>query len=204
MTTRTAVRRTLTLIGSATVAAIALVACAAPATTPTPDVIDAMDEIHDAMMGDYGLTGMDAVEIIDAYDAMPMADRPTDLRFSIRPDGLMVMDADRETVVEMPEDMFYVSMAPYIDQTHDCYFHSLTTCTGELGNVEMHITVTDADGEIVLDETMTTFDNGFVGMWLPWGIDGEVTVEYDGMTATGPLSTMTAEDPTCITTMQLG
>ncbi|GMA34464.1 CueP family metal-binding protein [Demequina litorisediminis] len=68
----------------------------------------------------------------------------------------------------MPDDAFYVSLAPYVDTTHECYFHSLTTCTGEMQGEDIDVTVTDVEtGEVLVDEAMTTFDNGFVGLWLP-------------------------------------
>lgn len=57
-------------------------------------------------------------------------------------------------------------------------------------------------GQTVLDETRTTYDNGFVGLWLPRGLTGTLTIEHDGKTATSPVSTG-ADDPTCLTSMQL-
>ena len=97
-----------------------------------------------------------------------------------------------------------MSIAPYIDQTHDCYFHSLTTCTGEIQNSAVHVLATDsASGETLIDEPRTTFDNGFVGLWLPRGRDVTVTIEYEGRSATSDLSTSNEDDATCVTTMQL-
>lgn len=34
--------------------------------------------------------------------------------------------------LETTPDEFYVSVTPYLEQTHDCFFHSRTTCLGEL------------------------------------------------------------------------
>ena len=51
--------------------------------------------------------------------------------------------------------------------SHDCFYHSLTTCLGELDNEDIQVTITDeATGEALVDEATTTFDNGF-GFWLP-------------------------------------
>lgn len=103
----------------------------------------------------------------------------------------------------MPEDEFYVSIAPYRSQTHECYFHSLTTCSGELANTDVHVTVVEAtSGETLLDETLTTYDNGFVGVWLPRGIDATLTVSAEGRTAKKAISTR-PDDPTCLTGLQL-
>ena len=100
-------------------------------------------------------------------------------------------------------DEFYVSFAPYVNQTHDCYYHSLTTCTGELGNADIHVTVTSDAGEVLVDEDMTTFDNGFVGLWLPRDIEATLEVTYGDLSLTQDIATG-EEDPTCLTTTQRG
>jgi hypothetical protein len=103
----------------------------------------------------------------------------------------------------MPDDEVYISIAPYRDQTHDCYFHSLTTCLGELANAEVQVTLTGDDGEVLVDEVRQTYDNGFIGIWVPRGTTATLTVEYDGQAGTADISTMNSDDPTCITTLQL-
>lgn len=46
--------------------------------------------------------------------------------------------------------------------SHGCFYHSLTTCLGELDNEDIQVTITDeATGEALVDEATTTFDNGF-------------------------------------------
>jgi len=198
--------RSVKTFSLAVAAVLALSACSAAAETPTD--IGSTDDaqlVSDATLSDYGLAGLDAREIIDVLDATPIAERPGDLMVSIRPHELILTDATQhETTLPMPDDQFYVSLAPYIDQTHDCYFHSLTTCAGEIQNADVHMLVTDSNsGEVLIDETRTTFDNGFVGLWLPRDIDVTVDVEYDDRSATTDLSTRSDEDATCITTMQL-
>ena len=48
--------------------------------------------------------------------------------------------------------------------SHGCFYHSLTTCLGELDNEDIQVTITDeATGEVLVDEATTTFDNGFIG-----------------------------------------
>jgi hypothetical protein len=124
---------------------------------------------------------------------------------SIRPNELLLRDGEgREETLPMPADEFYVSFAPYVSRTHDCHFHSLTTCVGELQNAEVSVKITDdATGEVLVDDSLTTFDNGFVGLWLPRGIDATVTVEHDGKTASSPITTKGDEAATCVTTLHL-
>lgn len=155
------------------------------------------------LLAEYELGGLDSKQIIDRLDVMPVSERPAGLFASIRPDTLIVSDGGgREATLPMPEGEFYVSVAPYATQTHDCYFHSLTTCLGELQNADVHVTITGVDGAVLADGTYRTFSNGFLGFWLPRDITATITLEYNGLTVTAPLST-SGEDPTCVTTLQL-
>lgn len=201
---RRASRSTLAAFALATVAALTLSACSTGEPTASPSTASETAANDTSLLADHGLDGLDARELIDSLDALAVADRPVGLMASIRPHELLVSDDKRELTLEMPADEFYVSIAPYVNDTHDCYFHSLTTCKGEMQNTDVDVLVTDkATGETLVDETLTTFDNGFMGLWLPRDIDASITVEYDGKSATSDLSTRSDDDATCITTMQL-
>lgn len=158
-----------------------------------------------AFLDDHGLKGLDATQVIDRLDAMPLAERPANLMASVRPDQLTLTDDQkRQATLPIPEDKFYLSFAPFRSQTHSCHFHSLTTCTGEMQNEEISVLVTDAKtGEKIVDKKMSTFDNGFVGLWLPRGIDATLSIEAQGKKASTPISTQGTEDATCLTTLQL-
>ncbi len=205
MTTRTAIATTIALA-----AGLILSGCvgttSAPGQAPTPTTsVSTADSTEPGILTDHDLAGLDARQIIERLDSLPVADRPTDLIASIRPDQLLLSDDQgRELSVPMPADAFYLSLAPYLNGTHDCHFHSLTTCLGELQNTDVKLIVTDATtGEAVLEESRRTYDNGFVGVWLPRGIDADLTVEHAGRTATTTVSTRGAEDATCLTTLRL-
>lgn len=172
------------------------------ATTPADSTATPNEETG-SLLAEHDLTDLDAKQIIDRLDTMPVADRSTDLFASIRPDNLVVSDQQgRETSLPMPENEFYVSLAPYVTQTHDCYFHSLTTCLGELQNEDFQVTITDSEGTVLVDGTHRTYSNGFLGLWLPRDIDATITIQRDGQTVTAPLST-SDDAPTCLTTLQL-
>src|SRR5690625_5260814 len=141
-------------------------------------------------------------EIIDHLDRLGGADRPTDLMASIRPDELVFSDGQQELAMDMPQDRFYLSVAPYVDQTHECIYHSLTTCQGELTDQNLDVRVVSDDGAVLLEEEMTTFANGFVGLWLPRDVRGTIEVSYDGRTGATAFAT-TEEGATCLTTLQL-
>lgn len=152
----------------------------------------------------YDLAGLEAPQIINTLDTMPVADRPNDLIASVQPTELVLTSGDESLeTIPIPEDQFYLSVAPYYTSTHPCRFHSLTTCLGEIANEQVHVTVTDnASGDTLIDEPRITYDNGFLGLWLPRGITATLTIDHDGRTATAPISTGD-DDLTCLTTMQL-
>ncbi|MBM7231449.1 MULTISPECIES: CueP family metal-binding protein [Dietzia] len=178
---------------AAALAATALALSACGTTQPESTVLE-----------QHGLAGMDAPEIIEHLDTMAVSDRPTTLIASVQPTELVLSDtaAGSTQTLPMPDETFYLSVAPYEAQTHDCTFHSLTTCLGEMTGESVDVTVTDAAGRTILDETRTTYDNGFVGLWLPRDITGTIRIEHDGKTASTPIATG-ADDLTCLTTMQL-
>ena len=50
---------------------------------------------------------------------------------SINATQLVVTDKDDQTkTYTLPEEEFFLSIAPYIEQTHPCAVHSLTGCQG--------------------------------------------------------------------------
>ena len=185
-------------VGALMSVALLLNGCAADteqAAKTAETSVQTLIETHD-------LAGMDAVEMIDHLDRVPMEERPTDLLASVMPEQLVLASATEEVALELPEDSFYLSIAPFVNQTHECHYHSLTTCVGELSNEEVDLTVTDASGEVLIDEQRTTFDNGFVGVWVPADSNGTVEINYDGMTGTTDFSTG-IESATCITDLRL-
>lgn len=155
------------------------------------------------LLATYDLDNMDTFEIINHLDQLEAADRPADLIASVYPDELVLTDNRQEVVLDLPQNLSYLSIAPYVEQTHDCFYHSLTTCQGELSNETVDVEITDrTTGDVVVDEQVTTFDNGFVGFWVPSDIDGTIEISYDGRTGTSDFTT-TDEGATCITDLQL-
>lgn len=191
-------------------------ACAGPtggADRTQPSTGTSSSAIHDptipssatAILGDFGYAGVDVESLVDRLDATPISDRPAGLMASVRPGELQLTGRGGRTAsVPMPTGRFYLSIAPYVAGTHDCHFHSLTTCRGELSGARIDVTVRDdATGAVIAEGPRTTFDNGFVGLWLPRGIDATVTVGYQGKKAAASISTRGDDAATCLTTMRL-
>lgn len=181
----------------------ALAGCSAltgPATT-TPATSQAVAGDAEAILSAQGLSGKSPREVVKALDQDPAA-RPLALMASVRYDEVTLDDGTTQATLPLDGDEFYISVAPYENSTHDCYFHSLGTCQGELTDTDVHVTVVSEDGETLIDEDATTYANGFVGFWVPKDVKGTVTVTTDGKTGEVEFSS-DPEGATCITTLQL-
>lgn len=176
----------------------------APDTTETSGAVEQAPGGTEAqeLLARYGLDGLPVEAVIDELDRLGGADRPTDLMASVRSEALLLSDGVAEHSLPLPADRFYVSVAPYVNQTHECFFHSLTTCRGELGGEVVTVRVVDDAGGVLVDEERTTFANGFVGIWLPRDVTGTIEITQSGRTGVVDFSTG-ADGATCVTTLRL-
>lgn len=111
-------------------------------------------------------------------------------------------DGQQTTTFPLPDDEFFVSIAPFEKVTHECAIHSLTGCQGELVEKEFDVYIEDENGKVIVDDKMTSLENGFIDLWLPRDQNFNVKISYDDKTVESALSTFEG-DNTCITTMQL-
>jgi len=148
-----------------------------------------------------GLAGKSGREIVEALDQLDSR-RPLPVMGSVRYDEVILSDGTTEQSVPIEGDEFYLSLAPYETTTHDCHFHNVGTCQGELTGEDIHVTITTDDGEVLVDEEATTYANGFVGFWIPKDVAGTIVVTKDRKTAQSPFSS-DAEGATCVTTLPL-
>lgn len=123
---------------------------------------------------------------------------------SITSSELVVTDEKQAvTTYALPTDEFFVSIAPFVNETHPCDIHSLTGCQGELVEEEFNVHIVDANGNVILEETKKTEANGFIDLWLPRDDTFTVTITQDERETNAEITTFEG-DNTCITTMQLG
>lgn len=172
-----------------------------PAAAQTSGGATAASGDVEAMLAKYDLEGKDARAIIDELERTH-DDKEAGLMGSVRQDQLVLRDDSGEVSMPMPADVTYISIAPYVNQTHDCFFHSLATCQGEMVEEPVKLKFTDDSGKVVAEEDAETYINGFVGLWLPRDVTGQIEITADGKTTTAPLAT-TADAPTCVTTIKL-
>ena len=155
------------------------------------------------VLAPYSLEDRNVDDVVDALDQMPVNERPEDLIASVRINQLELSTNEGNAAMDMPEDKTYVSFAPYVDSTHPCTFHSLTTCQGEMRNAPIHIKITESgSNRVLVDERVKTFDNGFYGVWLPRDIEGKIEVTHEGKTGSADFSTK-ADGATCVTDLKL-
>ena len=121
---------------------------------------------------------------------------------SVYDDELIVLIDSEKISVDMPDDEFYLSVAPYENSTHACLFHSATGCQGELVDESFYVEFIDENGNALLSKSMSTMENGFIDLWLPRDVDGTLTITYGDLSSTKNISTSSGE-PTCETTMKL-
>ncbi|WP_313404814.1 CueP family metal-binding protein [Aeromicrobium sp.] len=60
----------------------------------------------------------------------------------------------------------------------------------------------DSTGDVLSDKDVKTLDNGFVGFWLPFDIEGAMTIRLGDKTGSVEFDTE-ADAPTCLTTLQM-
>lgn len=159
--------------------------------------------LAEELLTDLDLADEDVTGVIDQLDRLPVDERPTGLMASVQTDELVLTDGQQEATMALPQGKSYVSIAPFVDETHDCYYHSLTTCLGEMSGEDVDGVITDSEtGEAVVDESTTTFDNGFVGFWVPSDISGTIRITAEGKSGSTEFSTK-SDGPTCVTDLQL-
>ncbi|MEW9109762.1 MAG: CueP family metal-binding protein [Cytobacillus gottheilii] len=142
---------------------------------------------------------IDIKELVKDYSTSDMGKDSA----SITSHDLIVAKSDgSEHSYELPKDEFFVSIAPYLNETHPCSLHNLTGCQGEMANEEFAVYIEDEEGNAVVDEVMKSQDNGFIDLWIPRDQTYKISIAYKGKKADSTISSFKGDD-TCITTMQL-
>lgn len=190
---------------------LGLVGCASsgdPSTDTATSAVETQSQENSQttpadILAPYSLEGRDVEEVVDALDRMPVDERPKDLIASVGIDQLELSTNGGNAAMDMPENKTYVSFAPYLNDTHPCTFHSLTTCRGEMRRTPIHIRIIESgSNRVLVDDRVKTFDNGFYGVWLPRNIDGKIEVTHEGKSGSTDFSTKT-DGATCVTDLKL-
>ncbi|GAB3708308.1 CueP family metal-binding protein [Mariniluteicoccus flavus] len=169
---------------------------APPAAASKPAAVDAA-----AMLAKHNLAGKTPEQVVEALDQDPRP-RPLPMKASVRSAEVILNDGAGEARLPLTTDKFYLSIAPWKTFTHECHFHNVGTCRGELARKQVHVTVTSSDGKTLVDTDATTYANGFVGFWIPKHTRGTVKVTAEGMTGETSFDSLEG-GATCVTTLKV-
>lgn len=128
---------------------------------------------------------------------------PEDVTAFVTAESLIFKDAKGALIktFALPEETFYVAVAPYKNRTHECAIHYLSSCQGEMKNESFDIKVYDLeDKSVFLKQEIETLDDGFFELFLPKGKRFSIEIESkDGLKTKGEISTF-PDAKTCLTT----
>jgi len=107
----------------------------------------------------------------------------------------------REVTKKLPDNEMYIAVAPYINTTHTCSNHYISTCDAELKNKTFNVLAT-IDNSSIINENFTSMNNGFIELWLPRNKTITILVEYGNLKSSETIST-SKNSKTCYTTFYL-
>jgi hypothetical protein len=107
-----------------------------------------------------------------------------------------------QTLDTSNDDLFYLSVGLYTENTHECFYHNPATCDAEFKSKQVSYSITSLDGNYEASGVEITTDKGWLDFYLPKTQQYRVEFEVDGLRGSGILST--EEDaPTCISTIRV-
>ncbi|QLY39719.1 hypothetical protein HF295_02130 [Hujiaoplasma nucleasis] len=118
---------------------------------------------------------------------------------SIDHEKIYITEPSKSYEINMPDDLFYIAFAPYINLTHLCYNHSLTGCLGEMINKDIEVKIYNEENDLIKDKVMNTGHDGFIGLYLDPHANYQITVTYQDKTAVFTSNTL----QTCYTEVRL-
>ena len=144
---------------------------------------------------------------IDGKTAMKIANKwrmdKIDIVTFVTPEKVNFKFKDGQVIsIPLPDDAMMVSIAPYIDKTHTCATHYISSCDAELKSTNIKVVAVTAGGKTLINKTMKTAPTGFLDLWLPRNQAIDITVSAKGKSANGKIFT-NRDSKTCETTLKL-
>jgi len=104
-----------------------------------------------------------------------------EVQASIDHEKIYITDESSSYEVDLPDNLFYIAFAPYINLTHACYTHSLTGCQGEMINKDIDVRIYDESNNLIEEKTYNTGDDGFIGLYLDKIENYQILVQHNGL-----------------------
>ena len=149
----------------------------------------------------------DELKGIHAKQAMEIAYKwrkeNIDVKTFVTPDAVNFQFKDGKTIaVPLPDDQMIVSIAPYVNKTHPCATHTMSSCKGELKDTLIEVKAVTAGGKVLINESIMSPFTGFIDLWLPRDQEITLYVSALGKKATGVITTF-RNSKTCDSTLKL-
>jgi len=145
-----------------------------------------------------GIDGKTAVAIANKWHMNKI-----DIVTFVTPDSVNFKFKDGQMInIPLPDDIMMVSIAPYIENTHTCATHYISSCDAELKNTNIKVIAVTEGGKTLINKTMKTAPTGFLDLWLPRNQVINITVSAKGKSATRKIFT-NRDSKTCETTLKL-
>lgn len=148
------------------------------------------------------IRSLDPIEAVDVLNEW--RDTKPEILSYINADNIVISFPDNEIVeLELPEDKMFVAIAPYVDETHQCYFHYFSSCMAEMKSKSFTIELIDNNTNSSVSKEVNSLNNGFFELWLDRNKKYEIFVKYSNKTGNDTINTF-SKSRTCITTVHLG
>src|SRR5690606_26802114 len=112
---RRAMLRGMIAAGIAGTGGLLMASCGKSAEGLSPKIQKMLDSVD--------IQASTIVEAVTKLDQHPGA-RPLSLSASVEPDRVIFTQGDETAEASVPTDQFYLAIAPYRSQTHDCFYHN--------------------------------------------------------------------------------
>lgn len=145
--------------------------------------------------------GLDKSNVIELIEKLENNDFPDELSASITEEQVLIYFKEDTYEIDIPENVLYISFAPYLTYTHDCFRHSLTGCQGELVNKDMLIKVYSQNEELIFSRQENTGDDGFIGLFLESNQTYKIEITYENTQVMFMVQSGTSQ--TCYSELQL-
>lgn len=149
------------------------------------------------LLKEYNLDGLSIEELVVHLDKN--GNKYNDIKASINGEHLIIIKNDKSYEFALPKNKFYVSIAPYINETHPCKYHNFITCRSELKNEDFYVKVIDKNNNTIFESNVNSYYNGFSGLWLPRNMEGFIEIRYFDKSVITQISTY-KDSNTCLTT----
>lgn len=143
-----------------------------------------------------GITPQRALQLANAWKGTRVQSFVTDTAIQFT-----FPDSSKQSI-PLPAKQMVVAIAPYVNQTHPCQTHFMSSCQGELVNTPVKVQVSNAAGKTIMNKTVKTLPNGFLELWLPRNQMYNVTLSAQGKSVKGQIQTFKGAQ-TCITNLRL-